>query len=203
MNSALLYRPGNHKLTWIAFECAITIYLTAIAIAGNKATPVLIPSFDEDGPPVFGTFDPPPQPEEAETPDQLIPPPNEDAFPTETAAPPPIRPHKKTPINPIRSNNIGTGQAPHAGSVKSLTLYAPRPSYPYEARRSGTTGSGIAELTVNSATGNVIAARMFQSTGSSILDAATLSAFRQWRFKPGVASSITVPITYTLSGISY
>jgi TonB family protein len=84
-----------------------------------------------------------------------------------------------------------------------LALYAPKPSYPYEARRGGITGSGIAHLIVNSGAGNVIEARMSQSTGNPILDSATLSALRSWRFKPGVASNVEVPITYTLSGVSY
>ena len=91
----------------------------------------------------------------------------------------------------------------HSGSVKALTLYAPKPNYPYEARRTGTTGTGVAHLTVNSAAGNVIDGEMSQSTGSAILDQVTLATLRRWRFKPGVASSIQVPITYTLTGVSY
>jgi outer membrane biosynthesis protein TonB len=35
------------------------------------------------------------------------------------------------------------------------------------------------------------------------LDNATVEALRRWRFKPGVASNIAVPVTYTLSGVSY
>ena len=89
-----------------------------------------------------------------------------------------------------------------AGSVKALTLYAPRPVYPYEARRERITGSGIAELIVAPSVGTVIDARMAQSTGSVILDNATLDAFRRWRFKPG-AANIRVPVTYTLTGVSY
>ena len=90
-----------------------------------------------------------------------------------------------------------------SGSVKALTLYAPRPAYPYEARRAGITGSGVAQLTVNTEAGNVIDARMAQSTDSMILDHATVEALRNWRFKSGAASSIQVPVTYTLTGVSY
>ena len=90
-----------------------------------------------------------------------------------------------------------------SGSVKALTLHAPRPAYPYEARRGGITGSGVAQLTVNTEAGNVIDARMAQSTGSMILDHATVETLRQWRFKPGVAANVDVPITYTLTGVSY
>jgi periplasmic protein TonB len=98
---------------------------------------------------------------------------------------------------------VGMTTGMRGGSAKALALYAPKPNYPYEARRSGTTGSGIAQLTVNSAAGNVVDVRMAQSTGSPILDNATVSAFRRWRFKPGVASNVNVPITYTLTGVSY
>ena len=203
MNGALIYRPNNHRLTWVAFECAITIYLTAIALAGNKAIPVTITSWEEPGDTVDGTFDPPPQNQEPEIlpPQQMIA--EDQEFTEDNPAPTPIRPHRKTPLSPIRSAGLGTGQAMRAGSVKALTLYAPKPSYPYEARRGGVTGSGIAQLTVNSGTGNVIEARMSQSTGNAILDNATVETLRRWRFKPGVASNVDVPITYTLSGVSY
>lgn len=203
MNGALIYRGNNRKLTWIAFICAITIHLTAIAIAVNKAKPVSLSWTDPLGP-VMGTDDPPSaQIEELSPPEQTLAPPDPNAFPQENATPAPIRPRKKTPATPIRSANIGLGQAANAGSVKALTLSAPKPSYPYEARRGGVTGSGIAQLTVNSASGDVTDARMSQSTGSAILDSATVGALRRWRFKPGVASSVDVPITYALTGVSY
>jgi TonB family protein len=44
---------------------------------------------------------------------------------------------------------------------------------------------------------------MVQSTGNPILDNATVEALRRWRFKPGVAANVHVPITFTLSGVSY
>jgi TonB family protein len=82
-------------------------------------------------------------------------------------------------------------------------MYAPRPVYPYEARRQRMTGSGIALLSVDPAVGNVTSVRMTQSCGSVILDNATLDALRRWRFKRGSALSVEVPITYTLTGVSY
>jgi TonB family protein len=82
-------------------------------------------------------------------------------------------------------------------------MYAPRPVYPYEARRQRITGSGIALLTVASADGNVVDVRMAQSCGSVILDNATHDAFRRWHFKPGSVERVQVPITYTLTGASY
>jgi TonB family protein len=89
------------------------------------------------------------------------------------------------------------------GSVKTLAIYAPRPVYPYEARRQRMVGSGIALLTVNPAVGNVTGVRMKQSCGNIVLDNATVDALRRWRFKPGSVLSVEVPITYTLTGVSY
>jgi protein TonB len=143
---------------------------------------------------------PPPEVEDVSPPDQ---PAVTDQEFYEDNATRPIRPKKKVPVAAIRPNLSGMTTGMHGGSAKALALYAPRPSYPYEARRSGTTGSGVAQLIVNSAAGNVVEARMAQSTGSAVLDNATLSAFRHWRFKPGVASNVDVPITYTLTGVSY
>jgi TonB family protein len=45
---------------------------------------------------------------------------------------------------------------------------------------------------------------MAQSIGSPILDNATVSTFRRWRFRPGAAApKVKVPITYTMTGASY
>ena len=82
-------------------------------------------------------------------------------------------------------------------------MYAPRPPYPYEARKNRTTGTGVVTLVVSFSTGNVIEARMSQSTGSAVLDSSAVSALRTWRFRPGTVSNVDVPITYTLTGVSY
>ena len=88
-------------------------------------------------------------------------------------------------------------------SVKAMVAYAPQPVYPYEARRQRVTGSGIALLTIDQASGTVIDVRMAQSCGNVILDNSTLDALRRWRFKPGGVTQVEVPITYTLMGVSY
>jgi TonB family protein len=201
MNRALIYRQNNRKLIAMSFICAIGIHVTAVVFGENKSKPVLLGS-ESIGDEIVGV-DIPPSPPEAEdvsAPDQ---PAVTDQEFYDDKVTTPIRPKKKVVVAATRSNFSGTTTGMHGGSVKALALYAPRPSYPYEARRSGTTGSGIAQLNVNSSAGNVVEARMAQSTGSPALDNATLSAFRRWRFKPGVASNVDVPITYTLTGVSY
>ena len=82
----------------------------------------------------------------------------------------------------------------------STAVFAPRPAYPYEARRQGITGTGIILLEVNPSTGAVERASMARSTGSPILDRETLMVFRRWRFKPGTPGLIKIPITFTMGG---
>ncbi|PYJ74513.1 MAG: hypothetical protein DME72_02675 [Verrucomicrobia bacterium] len=87
--------------------------------------------------------------------------------------------------------------------AKALAINAPRPQYPYEARSRHVTGSGVCVVTVDAASGNVTGASMTQSIGNSMLDDAALSAFRQWRFRPGTVSKVSIPITFTMTGASY
>jgi TonB family protein len=91
-------------------------------------------------------------------------------------------------------------QKQEVGSVKALAIYAPRPQYPYEARARRQTGAGVASLVVDPSTGVVKNAEMARSTGHKILDNATLSAFRQWRFRPGLVAMVNIPITFTMGG---
>ena len=86
---------------------------------------------------------------------------------------------------------------------KALAIYSPRPEYPLQARRNRLSGSGVALLDVDKCTGYVTSARMLQSMGHKILDDVALKAFRHWRFKPGTASQIKMPINYTVGGRFY
>jgi len=206
MKTALIYRARSRWLIWVAFGCAVMIHLAAIAIAGNKSRPAA-PNLGTEISDVIGVDNGEQstlEPEEVTPPDQVQPTTDQEAFPEENSVRLPIHPRKKTPVTSVvRSIGVGTGRTMHSGSVKAFALYAPRPAYPYEARRGGITGSGIAELTVNPAVGIVIDARMTQTTGNVFLDSSTLETLRRWRFKTGTPSNVDVPITYTLMGVSY
>jgi TonB family protein len=80
------------------------------------------------------------------------------------------------------------------------TIVAPRPEYPSVARAQHLTGSGVAVVQVDPSSGQVTSARILDSTGHKILDDAALKAFRQWRFKPGAASEVQIPIRYVMKG---
>jgi TonB family protein len=58
-------------------------------------------------------------------------------------------------------------------------------------------------MVVDPVNGVVTDIMMSESTGSPVLDNATVAAFRKWRFKPGSASQVKVPITFTMTGEMY
>ena len=80
----------------------------------------------------------------------------------------------------------------------SVVTSAARPTYPYEARRARIQGTGVAVISVDTASGKVKQVRMEPSTGHALLDHAAMQAFRQWRFKPGTVAGARVPITFTI-----
>jgi protein TonB len=76
-------------------------------------------------------------------------------------------------------------------------IFTPRPDYPYESRRSGDTGAGLAVMNIDPKTGVVTNVYMQESTGHPRLDAAALEAFRRWRFRPGTPPMVRVPIAFS------
>jgi periplasmic protein TonB len=205
MKTVLLYRPRRRWLTWTAFGCAAAIHVGAIVIAKGRSDNIAMKDF-KPAEVDLEVVDKEPEPMPPE--ETVMPPPSEqasrddDAFPEENPTPSLARPRKKIVTAPV-VRVAARGAVAQFGSVKALVMYGRRPEYPYDARRQRITGSGIALLTVAPAVGNVIGVRIVQSSGSVILDNATLDALRRWRFKPGSVSSVQVPFTYTLSGASY
>ena len=136
--------------------------------------------------------------------DPLPPPPDEtpawvEPKPSRTAAPRRFfRPPPAVPNEPSRP----TGNANLARGGRAFVLSGPRPEYPYEARRQKLSGASVALISVDPATGTVIGVAMSRSTGSAVLDNATLAALRRWRFKAGTVARVECPITYTLTGVS-
>ena len=201
MNSALVYRQHGRSIFWIAFMSALAIHLGAVALAKTKSPPATREDFNPPGDvELVDTAEPEPVlPEESVSP----PPPeqihlDQDSFQEENLKPPPVRPHRKA-----RPESLVRGTTASLRSVKAMVAYAPRPVYPYEARRQRITGSGVALLTLDQTSGAVTDVQMAQSCGNAILDNSTLDALRRWHFKPGSVTRVQVPITYTLMGASY
>jgi TonB family protein len=200
--TALLYQPGQRWRVGVAFGAAALIHFAAIALAS------LHRSEETGGPPFTDTFtdvsleppstlaDPTPEP-----PDPLRTPPQTDKlFLEEKSTPPPMRQQASKSFTPIGNARNGSLTL---SSAKVLAISAPRPEYPYEARRQRITGDGMVAISVDPVTGNVRDVSMSKSTGSPFLDHAALTGFRRWRFKPGTISTVTCPVTFTLTGASY
>ena len=201
MNPALVYRQHGRCIFWIAFIGALAIHLGAVALAKTKSPLATQEDFNPAGD-VELVDTPEPQPallEESATPpplEQIHP--DQNIFREENLPPPPVRAHRKA-----RPESLFRGTTASLRSVKARVAYAPRPVYPYEARRQRVTGAGVALLTIDQNLGTVTDVLMAQSCGNAILDNSTLDALRRWRFKPGSAARVQVPITYTLMGVSY
>ena len=200
MNSALLYREPGRRLFWIAFVSALAIHIGSVALAKTKSPIAKLENFTPASDVVIDASEPEPALEEPPT----LPPldeihPDQDSFPEENHKSSPVLAYRKArPPSLVRGTT-----ATSLRSVKAMVAYAPCPVYPYEARRQRLTGSGVALLTINKASGVVIDVLMRQSCGNAILDNSTLEALRRWRFKPGNVTKAQVPITYTLMGASY
>jgi len=202
MNSALLYREHGRRLFWIAFVSALAIHIGAVALAKTKSLIAQVENFaPATAVDIVDVFEAEPAPpEESVTPpplEQIQP--DQESFPDENHTPPPIRAYRNARPPSLARGTTTTSLR----SVKAMVAYAPRPVYPYEARRQRVTGSGVALLTIDQTSGTVTNVIMTQSCGNALLDKSTLDAFRRWRFKTGSATRVQVPITYTLMGASY
>jgi periplasmic protein TonB len=194
----LIYRPPPRWYFWTALGAALGLHLVAVVASQRReAAAVELPP----QPPqvVEAVLAPPeatPPPEDIPLVEPPPPPEVQPEF-VEERTPPPRQP-QAAKFTPIKS------PGPMSMSrAKALALYAPRPQYPYEARSRHITGSGVIVVDVDSASGNVTSASVASSIGSPILDNAAVSAFRQWRFRPGTVSKVRIPITFTMTGASY
>jgi len=68
--------------------------------------------------------------------------------------------------------------------------YQPKPQYPIIARRRGTEGIVILEITLSN-NGNVNRAAVLESSGSSALDRAALKAIKTWKFPASQFNSLS------------
>lgn len=207
MSAALLYQSKQRWQIWAAFGGAVLLHLGVIAIAESEPSP---PTIVEVIDAVDGEIESEMPMEVPATPDVIeasTPPPispDENIIPEEAATPPPISKRVTPSAPPItKATTPTTSASATMRSAKVFALSAPRPEYPYEARRLKATGSGVAILTVDSATDHVSSVTIRTSTGHPALDNATVSAFRRWRFKPGTVTRVQAPITFTLTGAAY
>ena len=196
----LIYRPPPRWQLWAALGGAVAIHLTAVALAQrHEVVPEDIP-LNQPQTVVEAVLPPPeatPPPEDIALPAPPPPPEIKPEYVEERTPPPRPPPTQQQKFTPIKATAMTMSRA------KALAVNAPRPQYPYEARSRRIMGSGVCVVDVDPSSGNVTSASMTKSIGSPILDNAALSAFRQWRFRPGTVSKVTIPITFTMSGAQY
>ena len=91
---------------------------------------------------------------------------------------------------PIRVHSV-------SGGPDAIAIYAPGPKFPpgpvWTRHRSN---NGVAIVELDAKTGTVTKAYMNPSTGHTAVDELALTAFRQWRFKPGTGGKFKIPVTY-------
>lgn len=97
------------------------------------------------------------------------------------------------PLSPVSLLNAQS--APPNTSMPRAT-YAPKPVYRPEWAKQGLKGKGVVLVTIDTKTGKVAGVQMLQSTGNQLLDGAALQAYSQWRFAPGSASQVKMPIEF-------
>jgi TonB family protein len=209
MAKPIMYTPPPKKLVWAAFGCTVLLFTTTYVIASIKKPETVVDLSDIPTATIEATLapadeQPTPPPEDIPMPE---PPPMPQEVPEfrEENTPPPKNQKVAKIASPIKAPQAGM---PKPGlmsisSAKALAISAPKPVYPYEARSRHITGSGVCVVSVDVSSGAVTDASMAQSLGNPILDNSAVSAFRQWRFKPGTVSKVKIPITFTMTGASY
>jgi TonB family protein len=207
MAGVLLYKSAPRWRIGAALGAAALVHLAAVAFANIHRQVRIDEVSSSPGIPEI-TFDATsPIDDSTPPPDTAAPTPNRGAidqsFIDENPSPPSIRRQDNRLVVPrARRGNRSPGSLTFS-SAKVLALSAPRPEYPYEARRQKIIGSGIVLMSVDPVSGSVTDISMWQSTGSALLDNAAVTAFRRWRFKPGTVSRVKSPITFTMTGAYY
>ena len=110
------------------------------------------------------------------------------------------RPANQGASKPRQGHRAATESVLVGSAAKAVTMYAPRPDYPEEARSHRVAGSGVCVVSVDPASGSVTNASMAQSTGSLLLDKSVLRTFRTWKFKPGTVSQVSIPVEFPKEG---
>jgi TonB family protein len=87
-------------------------------------------------------------------------------------------------------------------------IWACAPRYPLRAQSSDPStwsrnakGDGLYRLDINLKTGRVTQIRIMKSSGSAVLDSASIRAFSRWVFTPGKWSAMIIPTTVRVTWV--
>src|SRR5437764_429433 len=167
MTPALHYRSRHKWRFAAALLSAAAIHVGVIGLATtHKAGPPTASGYSTD--PAEITFDPTAliaDPPPATTDPLSTPPVIDQSFVEPAATPPPV--HRISTVTPVvRPGSSPMSSSARLSSAKVFAVSAPRPEYPYEARRQRVTGDGTALLTIDPGTGNVVQVTITKSTGN-------------------------------------
>jgi TonB family protein len=204
MTKAMLYQSRAKSRFAAALAGAIAVHVAAFSFAVDGPHPASAPGPTAEPPEIVfepgePVLDPPIEP----TAPLPTPPPTEQSVPELASTPVPVRKQVRQVRPRVRPRSSAPPSSTALATAKVFALSAPRPEYPYEARRQKITGDGIVLMNVDPATGSVTSASMSKSTGNVFLDNAAIAGFKRWRFRPGTVSTVTCPVTFTLTGASY
>ena len=87
------------------------------------------------------------------------------------------------------------------GKPPGLVKYV-YPEYPRSAANYALSGKGRFLLKVNPKTGEVDEVKVLKSTGHVFLNELAAKAFLQWKFQPGGASQVEVPVEFYAHGFT-
>jgi TonB family protein len=96
------------------------------------------------------------------------------------------------------SNIFYRVSSPDAPLKLEPVLYASHFEYPLQARKQDLEGNGLFEIHINP-DGSVASIKTLRTTGYNVLDAAAISGFRQWRFRPHAIAIVRMPFQYRIS----
>ena len=206
MDSSMFYQPAAKWQVGAAFCAAVLVHVAAVGLADRSSAAaaadvievspdvVIVPLIDDPRP--VDRRDPPPDvaPPSVPTPESAF-------FEVQPQVEPVRQRFNRPPQRPVWAAAAPTRM--QMAAAKVLAIHAPRPEYPYEARRHARSDQVWPLLTVDPINGAVIDVQMVRSIGNVFLDNAAISGFMRWRFKPGTVSQVQTPITYTLTGASY
>lgn len=200
---ALSYQSNHNRRFAAALGAAVIVHVAAVGFATTRPATPIATGFPGDPILELTLPDPITDPEPDQSDPLPTPPVIDQSYVENIATPPPVRrqPTKFMPV--VRPANRTAAGSLILTAAKVFALSAPRPEYPYEARRQKITGDGVAVMSVDPGSGTVTGVTMAKSTGHAFLDNAAITGFRRWRFKPGSVSTVTCPVTFSLSGANF
>src|SRR5438445_9120014 len=167
MPGPLLYRPPPRWQFYAALGGAVFLHIAAIGIAAINREPAVVDLSSIPTATVEAMLQPEdqptPPPEDIPIPE---PPPIPEVAPEFHEEKPPPPKNVAKPAGPVKAPQAGVPGTMSISGAKAVAIFAPKPDYPYEARSRHVMGSGVAVLSVDTASGNVTDATVAQSIGS-------------------------------------